>query len=250
MHLRSLGNKSLMRRSTNIALVPVSGDLSVRTVPALKQALEALIARGSQRIVLNMADVPFVDSSGMALIFGMVRRMRECGGLLSVVNVNPDVLRAMRRARLVDLVPVGALGAEGDVPALDSSTLPLWRTSLPVSGEDLQTARERITELAQRMPFSHDEVFDITLAVGEALGNAADHTCGVGILATVSAYPDRMVVEVTDCGEGFDGSAVQVAPDSERGRGIMLMRLLVDSVSIEPRPGGAGTLVRLVKMSS
>ncbi len=249
------GNKCLMRRSTNISLVPVSGDISVRTVPALRNVIERLIASGSRRIVLNMAAVPYVDSSGMAFIFGAVRRMRENGGLLSLVDVTPDVLRSLRIARLVDLIPVSSIGEHDDVPELDPSVLPLWRTTLPVSGDDLQAARTRVAELAHKLPFSNDEVFDITLAVGEALGNAADHTCGDGILATVSAYPDRMVVEVTDCGDGFEKSPEQMIEsqsmrDPERGRGILLMRLLVDSVRIEPRPGGSGTLVRLVKLTS
>lgn len=252
MNYVALGNITRMRHSTNIALVPVSGALSQDTVPALREALDRLIAHGTYRVVLNMSDVPYVDSSGMALIINSVRRMRDEGGLLSLVNVTPGVLRAMRISRLVDLIPVSVLGDRGEVPELDPSVLPLWRTTLPVSGDDLQGARMRISELAHRLSFSNDEVFDITLAVGEALGNAADHTCGDGILATVSAYPDRMVVEVTDCGDGFDTSAARTGASAlanpERGRGIQLMRLLVDSVRIAPRPGGSGTVVRLVKL--
>ena len=101
------------------------------------------------------------------------------------------------------------------------------------------------------MPFSNDAVFDLMLAAGEALGNAVDHTCGEGILATASGYPDRMVIEVADCGGGFDPSEQAercLNQTDERGRGIRLMRLLVDSVSIVPRPSGSGMLVRLEKL--
>lgn len=237
-----------MRHSSDIALVPIRGDLSSRTVPYVRDELEGLINGGTRRIVLNMADVPYVDSSGMSLIFVMVRRMRECGGLISFVNVCPNVMHTMRIARVVDLVPVSAASSPGDVPELDSSAMPLWRTTLPVNASNLLPARHRVAELARQLPFTGDQVFDITLAVGEALGNAADHTCGEGVLATVSAYPDRMIVEVTDCGDGIDSTTPE-AENPERGRGIMLMRLLVDSVCIERRAGGSGTLVRLVKLT-
>lgn len=234
----------------HIAVLPLAGDLNVRTAPSLRRALDALVRDGCRRIVLNMADVAYVDSTAMGVMFSTLRRMREQGGLLSLINVSTDVLRSLRRARLVDLVPVSVAGARRDVPGLDPSALPLWRTTIPVEATDLRAARVRIEELAERLPFSHDEVFDLTLAAGEAMGNAVDHTCGCGVLATVSAYDDRMVVEVTDCGEGFDVDCVGTCAqaDEERGRGIRLMRLLVDAVSIVPRTGATGMVVRLEKL--
>lgn len=240
-----------MAYDPNIVLVPLSGDLSVRTVPALKRTLVGLLRSGTPRIVLDMAEVPYVDSAGMAVLFAAVRTMRKRGGLVSLINVRPRVLRALRIARLVDYAPVSVAGARREVPELDPSTLPLWRTTLPIDADDMQAARVRIEELAQRLPFSSDAVFDVTLAAGEALGNAIDHTCGEGILATVSAYRDRLVVEVADCGDGFDPHAEGVCEpraNGERGRGIKLMRLLVDSVTIEPRSAGNGMVVKLVKL--
>lgn len=244
-----------MAADRNITLVPLSGDLNVQTAPTLRRTFKELLDSGTRRVVLNMADVPYVDSTCMAIIFGMLRTMRAQGGLLSLVNVTPAVMRALKVARFVDMAPVSALGEKREVTELSPSVMPIWRRTLPIDGEHLQVARARIEELASRMPFSSDEVFDLTLAAGEAMGNAADHTCGDGILATVSAYADRMVVEVTDCGEGFDPNAQPREAGAsdcgcERGRGIRLMQLLVDAVSIRPRPGGSGTVVRLVKLVS
>lgn len=242
-----------MATRTDIALLPVVGDLDVRSVPQLRSNIDGLISRGCRRIILNMAKVDFVDSAGLALIFFEVRRMRAVGGLISLVEVSPRVMRAFKLSRLVDYVPVSAVGQRTRVPELDPSVKPLWRTALPVCPSDLTSARMRVQELLGELPLAPDEVFDMTLAVGEAMGNAVDHTDGTGVLVTVCAYPDRAVVEVTDCGEGYE-----IAPDEEpvsctgceeRGRGIKLMRLLADSVSISRRPGGRGTIARLVKLT-
>ncbi len=246
-----MGNKYGMSYEHDIAVVPVAGDLCARSAPALKRTLDALLLDGRKRIVLNMADVPHVDAMGMTVLITTLKRMRSNGGLLSLVNVSPNVMHALKIARLVELIPVSAAGEHHEVPDLDPSALPLWCTTLPVNANDLHAARVRIQELARRLSFSEDEVFDLTLAAGEALGNATDHTCGTGVLATVSAYPDRMVVEVTDCGDGFavhDGDASSLPCSEERGRGIRLMQLLVDSVRIETRQSGTGTVVRLVKL--
>ena len=68
----------------------------------------------------------------------------------------------------------------------------------------------------------------------------------------IRTYPDRVVVEVSDCGCGFevadDEELSETGPFAERGRGIRLMRLLADAVSISYKSAGEGTVVRLVKL--
>lgn len=225
--------------------------MDVRSVSRVRRTIDGMIASGCRRIILNLADTSFVDSAGMALILLEVRKMRSVGGLLSLMNVPDRVMRSLKMSRLVDYIPVSGGSARPKVHELDPSVRPLWRTSVPVDGNDLGPARSRVEELLGTMPLSRDDVFDMTLAVGEAMGNAVDHTEGCGVLATVIAYPDRAIVEVTDCGDGF-----RLGPDEEpvsscgeeRGRGIKLMRLLADSVSIDVRSAGVGTVVRLVKL--
>ena len=64
------------------------------------------------------------------------------------------------------------------------------------------------------------------------------------MLTTVSAYPDRVVIDVSDCGCGFSISDEEEPPETgqfaERGRGVKLMRLLMDAVSIQEKPSGNG----------
>lgn len=241
-----------MDGSVDIVMVDVCGDLDVRTVPAVRRRLDGLISSGSRRIFMNMADVGYVDSAGVALILAELRRVRSLGGLLSLINVSAQLYRALSLMRMVDFMPVSRAGTRRKVTALDPTVLPRWRTTFRVGADELASARKRLHELLGGLPFSQDEVFDMTLACGEALGNAVDHTCGGGVLATVAAYPDRVTVEVTDCGEGFslpeDEDPPEAGPLSERGRGIKLMRLLADSVSIAPKQAGEGTVVRLVKL--
>ena len=66
---------------------------------------------------------------------------------------------------------------------------------------------------------------------------------------TMCAYPDRVVIEVGDEGTGFQiAPDEEVTPTEERGRGIRLMRMLVDGVEVRRREGGPGTVVRLIKL--
>ena len=240
-----------MQPRQDIALVPVERDLDVTTVDAVRKAIYRLMDGGCRRIILNMRGASYVDSAGMGMLLGAIRRMRRVHGLLSLTNVSDQVLYLLKRARLVDYIPVSS-GVQREEPVLDPSVLPLWRTVIPVAYDDLPLARGKIEQLIEQVPLTQDEVFDAVLAAGEAMGNAVDHTDGIGTLVTVIGYPDRVVIEVSDCGPGFDpeaSSCSEADPCAERGRGIRLMNLLSDAVSITPKPSGNGMLVRIVKLA-
>ena len=248
------GNTHPMAPHTDIALLPLTRDLDATNADDLRSEVDRLINGGCRRIVLNMARVTYIDSLGMAALVASLRQMRAAGGVMSLTNVCPRVYRSLQLLRLVDLMPISKAGPRPEIPALDPSTQPLWKTTFPVNPSGLADARRHVLRLVKRMPFSPDETFDIELAAGEALGNAIDHTSAEGVVATVAAYPDRVEVDVEDCGPGFELGANEEPPrtgeGSERGRGIKLMRLLADSVSISERPQGLGTVVRIVKLVS
>ncbi len=68
---------------------------------------------------------------------------------------------------------------------------------------------------------------------------------------SVIAYADRVVIEVRDCGCGFEiGGDEEPVESRERGRGIRLMRMLVNSVEVRRRTDVPGTEVRLIKLIS
>lgn len=244
-----------MGNNVDIALVGVGRELTVQTVGAVRSEIDDHVEAGCRRVVLNLAGCTYVDSAGMGLLIAEMCRLRRAGGMLSLVNVGNEVYRALRVLRLVDLMPVRRAGERGHVSELAPGTMPLWSTTLRVDGRTLSDARCRVGALLEDLGFSDDDAFDMELACGEALGNAWDHASddhtGCGVLATVTAYPDRVVVDVEDHGCGFELGDDDDPPEArcaERGRGIRLMRLLVDSVSIRRRPQGTGTLVRLVKL--
>lgn len=91
-------------------------------------------------------------------------------------------------------------------------------------------------------------VDDIQVAVSEACTNVLDHT-GPGDAYEVVAAIDgmRCVLKIVDRGAGFDADDLVDPPlEAEHGRGIQLMRALVDDVFFESAPE-EGTVVYLQK---
>jgi len=124
-----------------------------------------------------------------------------------------------------------------------SLTLPQDRLSVPIIRH---LAAHALNEVGVVPEF----IDDVELAVSEACGNVVDHS-GPGdayeVNFTVGAR--RCEIRVVDVGRGFDSEALnaEMAPcTAERGRGIALMRSLMDTVRFEPRTE-KGTVVYLVK---
>lgn len=93
-------------------------------------------------------------------------------------------------------------------------------------------------------------VEDIEVALSEACTNVLDHALGEDEYEIVAGLDDnRCVIDVIDTGRGFDADQLgraEAAPSAEQGRGIQLIRALVDRVHFKSRPE-VGMIVHLEK---
>src|SRR3954453_20800382 len=100
------------------------------------------------------------------------------------------------------------------------------RLTIPAKPEYITLGRLALTGLARLRPLSQDVVGDLKLALTEACTNSVRHAYegGAGTVEILyELHPDRLVVEVTDAGEGFElpGDAALADGDlSEGGLGI------------------------------
>jgi anti-anti-sigma factor len=238
----------------------LSGDIDTAIVPELRGDLEQSIAAGCVNMVLDFTEVTYADSTALGLLVWLDHELGGRSGRVFLAGANSDVARILELSGLPDLGT--AISVSEDVSSalegLDagaSSTTELWRRqiSIPADINQLAGVRDAVSVLVTPLGFSESAVFDIKVALGEALANAVRHGAppsGGRVSVDVIACSDRVVLEVTDNGSGFDG--VHNASDdlyAPSGRGIMFMRALMDGVDFELAEGG-GTLVRLTKHHS
>jgi anti-sigma B factor antagonist len=77
-------------------VVAVGGELDVYSAPRLREALIDLIGAGHRRLILDMDGVTFIDSTGLGVLIGGLKRLRGAGGELRVVATVEPVVRIMR----------------------------------------------------------------------------------------------------------------------------------------------------------
>jgi anti-sigma B factor antagonist len=83
-----------------------SGELDASTVAAFREHLAGFVGNGS--LVIDLCDVPFMDSAGLGALIGGIRRIRDAGGAVGVVCDRPSVLRLLHTTgfdRIVDVSP-------------------------------------------------------------------------------------------------------------------------------------------------
>lgn len=92
------------------AVVEVIGDIDVYTSAKLRLALDGLCAPGRYRVVVEMSQLDFLDSTGLGILVGAMKRARDGGGALALAGASERVLRVLRITGLVRvMVPFATL---------------------------------------------------------------------------------------------------------------------------------------------
>jgi serine/threonine-protein kinase RsbW len=129
------------------------------------------------------------------------------------------------------------------------------RLCIPAKPEYISLGRLALTGLSRLRSFPDDVLADLKLALTEACTNSVRHAYDGGegtVEILYELHHDRLVVEVTDSGEGFEHAEAE--PDdpedlAEGGLWIAIIEALADELEIGRRNGG-GSRLRFVKRFS
>jgi anti-anti-sigma factor len=83
-----------------------TGRLDAQAAPAARQALEALAAAGGRRIVVDLAGVTFLDSSGLGALVAGLKAARARGAELRLAAPGPQVRELLRLTALERVFPI------------------------------------------------------------------------------------------------------------------------------------------------
>jgi anti-sigma B factor antagonist len=108
-----------VQRRGDVAIVRPRHELDLTTIGTLRAALDGI--KGSARLVLDLRDLSFMDSTGVHLLLELHQRARHRGFELSLVAPAPPADRAIRLCGLDEELPFvsgDAGGRRGDLPVL------------------------------------------------------------------------------------------------------------------------------------
>src|SRR5213596_3759614 len=79
-----------------IEVVDVEGEIDVYTAPRLRELLIDLVNGGHYQLVVNMEKVEFLDSTGLGVLVGGLKRVRAHDGSLDLVCTQERILKIFR----------------------------------------------------------------------------------------------------------------------------------------------------------
>ncbi len=88
------------------AVIRLQGEVDVYTAPKLKSTLVDLVDKGNFKIVVNLEKVDFMDSSGLGVLVGGLKRVRSHEGAIGLVWTQENNLKIFRITGLVKVFPI------------------------------------------------------------------------------------------------------------------------------------------------
>jgi len=80
----------------DIEIVDVEGEIDVYTAPRLRELLIDLVNNGHYQLIVNMEKVEFLDSTGLGVLVGGLKRVRAHDGSLDLVCTQERILKIFR----------------------------------------------------------------------------------------------------------------------------------------------------------
>ena len=227
-------------------------QLAVQLPDEVGRCLDA----GAAAAVVDLDPWEPIDAAGLSALREAADVFSELGGELVIAVEEPEARQALAAAGLMRAEPPtpGPPGGAAEAP-LRAPDRPRWEHefTFPATTRQLRAARRRVAALAEVAGLDGADLFELSVAVAEALANAVVHGPAHGadddVRVRFFCYEDEVAVEVVDSGDGMSATPI-CAPSgaATSGRGIHFMRALADAVQYTCGP--LGTHVLLVKQRS
>ncbi len=104
-------------------VVAVEGEIDLFTAPELKTALGEAMEGGCNRLVVDLTETTFLDSTALGVLIGTVKRLRSRDGRLTIVNVDGNIAKTFEITGLDQIFTIRGTRDEA-VAALDEQQAP------------------------------------------------------------------------------------------------------------------------------
>lgn len=89
-----------------VTVLAVTGEVDVSTAPKLRQEGVRLLSPERSLLVIDLSGVAFLDSTGLGVIVGILKRVRTLGGELAVAGARNHVRKVFEITRISDVLPM------------------------------------------------------------------------------------------------------------------------------------------------
>ncbi|MGE3181424.1 MAG: STAS domain-containing protein [Phycisphaerae bacterium] len=96
------------QRSGENFIVALRGEIDLQSSPRLREAMLAEVENGAKRFIFDLADVTYVDSSGVGTLVELKRKLERRGAKLILAKVQARVMNVLEITQLDKFFPITA----------------------------------------------------------------------------------------------------------------------------------------------
>lgn len=105
------------RQEGRRTVVEVGGEIDVYTAPKLRERIAELVADGHHHLVIDMENVDFLDSTGLGVLVGGLKKVRAHDGSMQLICTQERLLKIFRITGLSKVFAIH--GSQADALAAD-----------------------------------------------------------------------------------------------------------------------------------
>jgi anti-sigma B factor antagonist len=87
-------------------VIELGGEVDLYTAPEFKERMVELIDGGKKRIVVDLSEATFIDSTTLGVLVGGVKRLRPSGGELALVCSDQNITKIFEITGLDRVFPI------------------------------------------------------------------------------------------------------------------------------------------------
>ena len=88
------------QRSGSIDLITLTGELVMASCAEVRSRIQKIVDTGNGHLALDLAGVPFMDSSGLSALVSALKEARKKNGKVVLIHVAPEVQALLELTRL------------------------------------------------------------------------------------------------------------------------------------------------------
>lgn len=95
-----------IRKYKDIYIIDIRGDLDLYSAHKLKEVVAKMVERKIDKLVINMGEVGYLDSSGVGVLINVFSLYRENNFQLKIAKVDGSVAKVIQLTKLMDYFPI------------------------------------------------------------------------------------------------------------------------------------------------
>lgn len=102
-----MATRKVRTAEPGITIVELSGRLNVgKNLSAQEAAIQALIAAGCRKLIVDFSKLDYIDSAGIGVMAGCRNKMHEAGGQMRIAGPQGVIARTFRVIKMDKIIPV------------------------------------------------------------------------------------------------------------------------------------------------